>query len=95
MIKVLQQQLLLPSLLLLLTTVIAGQWDVVDAQSALLQSPLQLQHQQASLGKCERITIPLCKDMKYNMTRMPNLVGQTTQKDATLQVIIIKISLIR
>jgi frizzled protein 9/10 len=39
-----------------------------------------------SSGRCERITIPLCMNMKYNMTRMPNLVGLTNQKDAALQV---------
>lgn len=50
----------------------------------------QLQ-QMTTVGKCERITIPLCKDMKYNMTRMPNLVGQTNQNDATLQVRLIRI----
>jgi len=37
-------------------------------------------------GRCERITIPLCLDMKYNMTRMPNLVGQSTQAEAAMQV---------
>lgn len=36
--------------------------------------------------KCEKITIPLCATMKYNLTLMPNLVGQTNQKDAELQV---------
>jgi len=39
-----------------------------------------------SSGHCERITIPLCLDMKYNMTRMPNLVGQSTQAEAAMQV---------
>jgi len=39
-----------------------------------------------SAGRCERITIPLCMDMKYNMTRMPNLVGHATQAEASLQV---------
>ena len=37
-------------------------------------------------GRCERITIPLCLDMKYNMTRMPNLVGHSTQAEAAMQV---------
>ncbi len=37
-------------------------------------------------GSCEQITIPMCMDMKYNMTRMPNLVGHTHQKDAALGV---------
>ncbi len=33
-----------------------------------------------------RITIPMCLEMKYNMTHMPNLVGHTNQKDAALGV---------
>jgi len=37
-------------------------------------------------GRCEKITIPLCTGMRYNMTRMPNLVGIANQKDAALQV---------
>ena len=37
-------------------------------------------------GKCERITIPMCMDMRYNMTKMPNLLGQTDQKDATIRI---------
>ena len=37
-------------------------------------------------GRCERITIPMCADMRYNLTRMPNLVGHRTQKDAAAQV---------
>lgn len=43
--------------------------------------------QLADDGRCERITIPLCTGMKYNMTRMPNLVGISNQKDAALQVL--------
>lgn len=37
-------------------------------------------------AKCEPITIPMCMNMKYNLTRMPNLVGHTNQKDAAIQV---------
>ncbi|XP_013781532.1 frizzled-9-like [Limulus polyphemus] len=36
--------------------------------------------------KCERITIPLCQDLPYNMTRMPNLMGHTNQADAAIEV---------
>ncbi|XP_052089903.1 frizzled-9-like [Mytilus californianus] len=46
-------------------------------------SPFDGRHQYA---KCERITIPMCMDMKYNWTRMPNLVGHSNQKDAAIQV---------
>ena len=37
-------------------------------------------------ARCERITIPMCLDMKYNLTRMPNRIGHTNQKDAAIQV---------
>ena len=43
-----------------------------------------------SAGRCERITIPLCLDMKYNMTRMPNLVGHSTQAEAAMQVLVLQ-----
>ncbi|XP_037082134.1 frizzled-9-like [Pollicipes pollicipes] len=35
-------------------------------------------------GRCEPITISLCKDMPYNVTRMPNIVGHETQEEAAL-----------
>lgn len=38
------------------------------------------------VARCEPVTIPMCLDMRYNMTRMPNLVGHTNQKDAAIQV---------
>ncbi|CAG0880759.1 unnamed protein product [Darwinula stevensoni] len=37
-------------------------------------------------GKCERITIPMCQDMPYNLTRMPNYIGHTNQAEAAIQV---------
>lgn len=36
--------------------------------------------------RCERITIPMCADMRYNLTQMPNLLGHTSQKEAAEQV---------
>lgn len=33
-------------------------------------------------GKCERIRLPLCQDLGYNWTAMPNLVGHGDQKEA-------------
>lgn len=36
--------------------------------------------------RCERIAIPLCADMRYNFTRMPNLLGHVTQQEAASQV---------
>jgi len=37
-------------------------------------------------GRCEPITIPLCKDIQYNMTIMPNLLNHQKQDDAGLEV---------
>ncbi|XP_054751469.1 frizzled-7-like [Lytechinus pictus] len=37
-------------------------------------------------GRCEAITIPLCEDMPYNMTIMPNLLNHQHQEDAGLEV---------
>ena len=36
--------------------------------------------------RCERISIPLCSDMRYNYTQMPNLLGHVTQQEAASQV---------
>lgn len=53
-------------------------------QTYLASSLYEGRHNQ--YARCERITIPMCMDMKYNLTRMPNLVGHTNQKDAAIQV---------
>uniref|UniRef100_A0A4W5LZ10 Frizzled class receptor 1 n=1 Tax=Hucho hucho TaxID=62062 RepID=A0A4W5LZ10_9TELE len=37
-------------------------------------------------GFCQPISIPLCTDIAYNETIMPNLLGHTTQEDAGLEV---------
>ncbi|KAF5898733.1 frizzled-7, partial [Clarias magur] len=37
-------------------------------------------------GFCQPISIPLCMDMQYNQTIMPNLLGHTNQEDAGLEV---------
>ncbi len=34
--------------------------------------------------KCERITIPLCQKIEYNLTYVPNMFGHPTQTDAAL-----------
>ena len=39
-----------------------------------------------SHGKCEPIQIPLCKDIQYNETIMPNLLSHTKQEDAGMEV---------
>ena len=37
-------------------------------------------------ARCERISIPLCRDIQYNFTIMPNLVGHRNQDEAGLEV---------
>jgi len=36
--------------------------------------------------KCELINIPLCNDIQYNETIMPNLLKHTKQEDAGMEV---------
>jgi len=33
-------------------------------------------------GRCEAVTIPMCKDMPYNETFLPNNLGHATQEEA-------------
>ncbi|XP_043931040.1 frizzled-7 [Protopterus annectens] len=37
-------------------------------------------------GFCQPISIPLCTDLAYNQTILPNLLGHTNQEDAGLEV---------
>ena len=39
-----------------------------------------------SRGRCEDIQIPMCKDMPYNTTILPNLMGHATQNEAGYEV---------
>lgn len=50
--------------------------------SLLLVSVLMVGAEEAEGGKCERIRLPLCQDLGYNWTAMPNLVGHRDQKEA-------------
>jgi len=40
----------------------------------------------AGAARCEPITIPLCKDIQYNETIMPNLLNHQRQEDAGIEV---------
>ena len=42
--------------------------------------------QTCALPICQPISIPLCTDIAYNQTIMPNLLGHTNQEDAGLEV---------
>jgi len=33
-------------------------------------------------GRCETVTIPMCRDMPYNETFLPNNLGHATQEEA-------------
>ena len=39
-----------------------------------------------SHGKCEPIRVPMCKDMPYNETIVPNLLNHQSQDDAGLEL---------
>lgn len=36
--------------------------------------------------RCEKIVTPLCQNLGYNTTLMPNIIGHEDQKEATLGV---------
>jgi len=38
-------------------------------------------------GKCEEITVPMCRNMEYNMTSMPNQFNHETQAEAAMEVL--------
>nr|XP_020473008.1 uncharacterized protein LOC109970049 isoform X2 [Monopterus albus] len=41
---------------------------------------------QTSYTACQTITVPLCKDLPYNETVLPNMLGHNTQDDAGLEI---------
>lgn len=43
--------------------------------------------------KCERISLPMCQDIGYNLTVMPNFMGHEDQLTANRGVIIFAIRL--
>ena len=84
--------LLVRTLNLLTLTVIAfsnNSWLAVQAQAGSGRGGLGSRMSDAGLphhGRCELITVPLCKDIQYNETIMPNLLGHQKQDDAGLEV---------
>ncbi|ETE64631.1 Frizzled-1, partial [Ophiophagus hannah] len=75
-----------PWLLLLLAVLLV--WTEAPMLSARGQAPPQPQYNGErgisvpDHGYCQPITIPLCTDIAYNQTIMPNLLGHTNQEDA-------------
>lgn len=40
----------------------------------------------APVASCQAITVPLCKDLHYTETVLPNILGHNHQDDASLQI---------
>lgn len=55
----------------------------------LLQAP-----QHAHGLQCERITVPACQGLGYNMTALPNLSGHTDQTEAEIVVGVLQFFLV-
>lgn len=55
-------------------------------QSDLIATNGDLSSSVPSHNKCEPITISICKNIPYNMTIMPNLLGHTRQEEAGYEV---------
>ncbi|KAK2153841.1 hypothetical protein LSH36_283g00005 [Paralvinella palmiformis] len=65
-----------------LLMVVAGQGIGGNSHRTRVSSDLGLPMH----DRCEPITIPMCRDIQYNYTIMPNLLNHQTQNDAGLEV---------
>lgn len=68
-----------------------GRWLLLPVLSLLLLFGQAQLHGEKGIsvpdhGFCQPISIPLCTDIAYNQTIMPNLLGHTNQEDAGLEV---------
>ncbi|XP_034038224.1 frizzled-7-like [Thalassophryne amazonica] len=64
-------------------------WTVDLAVVLLVQPRIAQKGKSISVpehGFCQPISIPMCMDIAYNQTIMPNLLGHTNQEDAGLEV---------
>ncbi|RWS08958.1 Frizzled-7-A-like protein [Dinothrombium tinctorium] len=61
-------------------TIADGEWQATSSRISDRESVIP--HH----GRCEPIIIPLCKDIKYNQTIMPNLLNHQKQEDAGMEV---------
>ncbi|XP_028851403.1 frizzled-10 [Denticeps clupeoides] len=57
---------------------------VAAAATCSAISPLDTE--QAGGGRCQKIVIPLCMDIGYNLTVMPNLMGHEDQSEAAIKL---------
>jgi len=70
----------LPVFLFFLSNILSS--NAIKGGGGSVSGDLAMQHH----GRCELITIPLCKDIQYNETIMPNLLNHQKQDDAGLEV---------
>ena len=64
----------------------AQRFAFVCVQTILLIHVLVSGIASANLKKCEVLTIPMCQNLGYNTTLMPNKFNHRTQKDAALEI---------
>lgn len=76
--------------LALLTAAVSTPSEVYGLQQFLEQNDVvsssDISSSLPSHGKCEPITISICKNIPYNTTIMPNLFGHTRQEEAGYEV---------
>uniref|UniRef100_A0A665U4F1 Frizzled-7-like n=1 Tax=Echeneis naucrates TaxID=173247 RepID=A0A665U4F1_ECHNA len=58
----------------------------IEQAAAPAQRPYEKEISIPDHGFCQSISIPLCTDIAYNQTILPNLLGHTNQEDAGLEV---------
>lgn len=73
---------LLHQIWLVLVVAIFTDLIVIFATSSVVSSHLDLDEE----SKCEEITIPMCMNIGYNYTRMPNELNHDNQEEAGLEV---------
>lgn len=59
-------------------------YSLQNSDHLMMDSPSE--HLFPQNNRCERITIPLCLDLEYNKTVMPNSIGHSKQEEAALEV---------
>ncbi|KAJ3598410.1 hypothetical protein NHX12_001920, partial [Muraenolepis orangiensis] len=62
------------------------QWPETLRCENLTMDACANQVEEQSSRTCEAINVPMCKELSYNQTVYPNLLGHTTQEDVGLEV---------
>lgn len=81
--------------LVLIQSLLIGYTNSIQSQRIYEEHPSSAysdggEHRSATDVKCETIIISLCKDIPYNQTVMPNILGHTRQEVNNFKEIIIK-----